>query len=68
MDIVYIIGMLAAFLLGAHIRKPFVFGSPGRSKEAQQDVCTKQNDTDYQKSLANLLAYDGTKQEEYDED
>ena len=65
MDIVYIIGMLLAFCLGAYIRKPFhVVRTNTHYESKEKEVC----DVSYQRSLANLLAYDGTKQEEYDED
>lgn len=66
---IIIIGMLAAFLLGAEIRQPFNFIP---RKPSKQTISELKNETEREKRLKaqwdNLLQYDGTTQEEGEEE
>lgn len=66
--IIFMVAMLAAFFVGAYVRKPFNVIAKKQSSR-QTETIAEQKKTEYQKSLSNMLAYNGEKQEEYtDED
>jgi hypothetical protein len=68
MDIVYVIGLLAAFLLGAYVRKPFEreVKPTDITEPPKTDDAAARKEEKKRKQLENLLAYTGREQKHED--
>ncbi len=65
--VMVVIGMILAFLAGAYVRRPFVIRQQEERPEAVKTEESKQ-ERRTRIQLENMLAYNGTKQGDADED